>query len=468
MTGLKRLLLFSLDAEGVATSTARLRILLRLSALEQRVIGFVSSGHRLSEVPRLYWVRVMTQSAKRARGKSRYLVLGFSLDIAFDGQLNVPPSVVCTTGYNSARLLALNLPHKDGRSFKDSGQWRLVIEVGFLDRGTARRVVSGFECLFTHVYHGRIGDLAMEQLPITAISGRKIVLATLIAAAERRARFEGDVLRERSVESRIRSFFQVPDIINAFVLYQLPTVLQSDWLFSACSFFQSACVDYEFLGDSITNVLRDRRKTADYEHERQKLERLVLSSFRVLEAIVGEPGKDKERFRARLAARGLDFRESVGFPGTKRRPLGEAICWLQELRDSTSAHGIRRRKHPVTWYEAMGAQHLAESVLHQALWNECSRRGRREGTQEEVSYLLTHMYPLCADSDWLTRPFPELDGGTPIEASREPGGPARVQHLAELISGGCVGDGTTTVTRRRPNSNKVRAGVALPAKGREE
>jgi len=214
----------------------------------------------------------------------------------------------------------------------------------------------------------------------------------------------------RTAHSRISSFFTTADIVNAFVLYQLPTVLSTDWLFYACTFFQACCKEYEFTGDSIGNVVRKRRKTPEVERERQNLEAVILNSFRTVEAIVGEPGKDRRKFQQRLASRGLSYEERVGFPGTRRRPLGDVIYDLQELRDSTSAHGIRRRRRPVTWFEAMNAQHLAESLLHQALWVECCRRGRPEGTDEEVAYLLKRMYPFCSGSDWWSRKFNELGG----------------------------------------------------------
>jgi hypothetical protein len=377
----------------------------------------------------------MTQPATRKRGKSRYLILGFALDMAFDGQSDVPPEVVCTTGFRSARILAVNLPNDEPPASKNLGQWRPAIEVDSNNSSAAKRVFSGFEALLTHVHHGRIYDLDMEPLPAGIMNGRRIRLGRFISSADRRARARGaSSFQQQPADSRIRSFVKTVDSIHAFVLYQLPTVLQSESLFSACSFFQSSCSEYAFIGDSITNVLGNKRKVADLERERQILEAVVLNSFRVVEAIVGEPGKDRDKFRKRMADKGLDFDERVGFRGSRTRAFGEEIYRLQELRDSTSAHGIRRRKHPVAFFEAMSAQHLAESLLHQALWKECCRVGRPYGTGEEIAYLLERMYPLCADSGWLTSAFTELGGKTPIQASMEPDGPAKVQRLAEVLS----------------------------------
>jgi len=53
----------------------------------------------------------------RPNSRSRYLLLGFSLGTAVDGQDDAPPEVVCTTGYNSANLLAMNLLYEEEPKF---------------------------------------------------------------------------------------------------------------------------------------------------------------------------------------------------------------------------------------------------------------------------------------------------------------------------------------------------------------
>lgn len=172
--------------------------------------------------------------------------------------------------------------------------------------------------------------------------------------------------------------------------------------------------------------------SVEHERDRLRLENVVLSSFRTIEAIVGEPGREA-RFRAILRARGLDFDELVGFPGTRRKKLGPTIYALQRLRDATSAHGIRRRPNPVSWLEAMQAQHLAESVFHQALWQECCRVGRPEGVDEELTYLLRLMYPFRKPDDWCERSLPALGNLTAIQASRQPSGPKRLENLPTRV-----------------------------------
>jgi hypothetical protein len=358
------------------------------------------------------------------RRYSRYIILGFSLGTWFEHQRNIPPYILCSTGIRNSRVVSLRLCDRGSR---DVGQWRLCIEVEQNNLTTARRVLSGFEGLFTQLNHGRIDDLSLQLLPAGAIRGREILGSELVQAVRTRAHRDRDFFLERTFESQLWSFHTVPEILVAFLLFQLPRLLQSEWLFAACTFFQAACRDFAFTGDGIGNILRRRNMPVEHERDRLNLENVVLSSFRTVEAIVGEPGREN-RFRAMLASRWFDFDEFVGFPGTRRKRLGQTIYSLQHLRDATSAHGIRRRPMPISWLEAMQAQHLAESVFHQALWHECCRAGRPEGSDEELRYLLRSMYPFRNPDDWTERSLAALGNLTPIQATRQPGGLERLQN----------------------------------------
>jgi hypothetical protein len=357
-------------------------------------------------------------SAMAPRRYSRYIILGFSLGTWFDHQRDIPPYILCTTGIRSSRIVSLRLCDRGSR---DIGQWRLCIEVEQNNITTARKVLSGFEGLFTQLNHGRLDDLSLQLLPSGVVRDREILGPDFVQAVKARAHHDRDFFLERTFESRLWSFHMVPEILVAFLLFQLPRLLQSEWLFAACTFFQAACRDFAFTGDEIGKILLRRNMPVEHERDRLNLENVILSSFRTVESIVGEPGREN-RFRAMLALRGLDFDELVGFPGTRRKRLGETIYALQRLRDATSAHGVRRRPTPVSWFEAMQAQHLAESVFHQALWHECRRAGRPEGGDEELRYLLHLMYPFREPNDWTGISRAELGNLTPIQAARQPRG----------------------------------------------
>jgi hypothetical protein len=75
----------------------------------------------------------------------------------------------------------------------------------------------------------------------------------------------------------------------ARIFYFLPFVLRSEDLFNACSFFRSSCSEFSFMDGVVREVLRDPKREPKNEDERLAFEKVVLQSFRTIEAIVGEP-----------------------------------------------------------------------------------------------------------------------------------------------------------------------------------
>ena len=176
----------------------------------------------------------------------------------------------------------------------------------------------------------------------------------------------------------------------------------------------------------VHDVLYEPRREPENEVERLALENLVLQSFRTVEAIVGEPG-DVRRFRDRLAARGIDYAERVGFPRHAKQALEDRLRWLQSARDSAAAHGKRRRRTPFTHFEAMEAQHLAHAVLERALWRTAELQGR-EGDESELAFLLEEMFHI--DSCW-ARDRKLFRGKRAVDLARIPGGLAEVLEFHE-------------------------------------
>ena len=173
----------------------------------------------------------------------------------------------------------------------------------------------------------------------------------------------------------------------------------------------------------VREVMYEPRRGPESEAERLGFEHVVLQSFRVIEAIVGEPGKE-ERFRQHLRDWGLDYDERVGFERRRRHRLGERIKWLQEARDSAAAHGKRRRRDPFTHFEAMEAQHLAETVLDRALWFTAKSLGR-VGDDAEIAFLLSNVFPDPENPSWVTDQ-PVFRGKSAVQLAQSPNGLTRV------------------------------------------
>jgi Protein of unknown function (DUF2384) len=125
----------------------------------------------------------------------------------------------------------------------------------------------------------------------------------------------------------------------------------------------------------------------------------------------------------------MNYDERVGFPGRGKRRLGDRIRWLQGARDSAAAHGKRRRRNPLTMFEAMEAQHLADAVLHRALWFTAESHGRA-GDEAEIAFLLAETLPDPGDPGWVNDRT-RFRGKSALDLARTPGGLARVVRYLE-------------------------------------
>jgi hypothetical protein len=361
--------------------------------------------------------RAAVQSQRRSQ---HFMVLGLGLGLRIGPQDDPLPATVSSCDRPALVLKVLRLAGDDKFWPHDHNQ-RLWLEV--TERGSAirrieiaRRVLGAISGLYSHVHHTAYDDLALYQFPIQLLQGGNIRVEQLEQLDALTNRFH----RQEEFKARLGSFVVIPFEHMAAIFYLLPFVLQDDDLFNACSFFRACCSEYSFMDGVVSSVLYEPNQAAEDERERLAFENVVLQAFRVVEAIVGEPGSNEQRFRTRLKDRGINYDDKVGFSGKRRRKLGDRIRWLHDARDSAAAHGKRRRRHPFTTFEAMEAQHIADAVLSQALWFAADSVGRR-GDESEISFLLSEMFPHLDNPDWVNdqRLF---NGKTAIELAQAPGG----------------------------------------------
>jgi hypothetical protein len=285
----------------------------------------------------------------------------------------------------------------------------------------ANRIVTAIAALFAHVQHLVYGDLSPHQIPEELIKGNEVSVKDLEELEVRTGRDPYPY----ELFNRLSSCFVTTDQATATVFYLLPFVLQNENLFNACMFFRSCCSEYSFMDGVVRDVLDEPKQGPEDEIERLAFEHVVLQSFRTVEAVIGEPGKNVKRFRQHLQRWGIDYKERVGFPGHKKYMLEDRLRWLQSARDSATAHGRRRRPTPFTLFEVMEAQHLADLILNRALWGTAESRGR-EGDESEVAFLLEAMWPNYPG--W-ARDKKLFRGKLAVDLARTPGGLGRILSL---------------------------------------
>lgn len=93
-------------------------------------------------------------------------------------------------------------------------------------------------------------------------------------------------------------------------------------------------------------------------------ESAFLNAFKSVEAIVGEPGRDRtaRRFRERITEQGISPDEEVGYGGMKE-PLVDKVLRYHAVRDDVAAHGLGRSKRDLALREILDLQRLGRYLL---------------------------------------------------------------------------------------------------------
>jgi hypothetical protein len=366
--------------------------------------------------------RALLVSLSRSRF---FILLGLSAD--FDG--STPARMICTCANPKVVIKLVQLVSQSGDWHNGYNNWRFCIELkGRQSPATritgAKRIASAIEGLLALVHHTAGIEFRPYQIPKEFIKRGAVSVELL----ERLEEFTGREQFTEDIRSSAKSFFAIPNYALAQIFYLLPFALQNEDLFNACSFFRESCKEYNFMDGAVSSILHNPKEIPENEARRLEIENVVLQSFRAIEAIVGQPGKNEDRYRQRLKRWGMKHGERVGF--RKRHLLGKRIRWLNEARDSAAAHGKRRRQKPFTMHEAMEAQNLAESVLHPAMWFEAESLGRL-GDGPEVTFLLSEMLPLPDGKLWVTDKT--IRGKSAIDLARTPRGLAKVMREHERL-----------------------------------
>jgi len=256
------------------------------------------------------------RTLEEIEGSRAFLVsgLGFSLNWSpdFPKRNRRPPRVLSTVRGQAVVRPVLILREK-ARKPVDAwhGHWagygRVVIHAR-TRKHAARvcgRMIDGISALFT-LFHGmpKPHPFVPLRIPEWVIRRGWVVEQDLESTYKRAHGYSEDSYQVREFRANLSSSILIPEYTMAYIFFHLPVAVKNAALFHALHFYQESVSDYVFMGDSITDVLLNPTQRPESEQERVRLESSVLNAFRAVEALVGEPGRNEERFRHRL--------ESVG------------------------------------------------------------------------------------------------------------------------------------------------------------
>lgn len=156
-----------------------------------------------------------------------------------------------------------------------------------------------------------------------------------------------------------------PDIV-AEVWHVLPALL-SHGLFEASQFLCASLIDFSFPGDVATEYLAvPGRKPLSF-FEQVRVEGAVLNAFKAIEAVIGDPPRDRDKLCRKLLSIGADPHENVGYDDECLRSLVEAVEQLRLYRDKGAAHGSTPWPRQTTFRQLNEFQTVAAGILWHAI-----------------------------------------------------------------------------------------------------
>jgi hypothetical protein len=130
-----------------------------------------------------------------------------------------------------------------------------------------------------------------------------------------------------------------------------------------------------YLRESILSWLPDMERwmangySLEYDEpmEVARSEQAHWNAFKAIEAIIGDPGKDRtgKRLRERMTTRGIDLQAPWGTSDSG--DIADAVIATMGLRDPIAAHGCGKDKRPLRAGELLDAQSLAHAILVRAV-----------------------------------------------------------------------------------------------------
>ena len=150
-------------------------------------------------------------------------------------------------------------------------------------------------------------------------------------------------------------------INNAWEL--TPLILNNNSLRRAAQFLVKSQEDFFVWPGQIQDVIDHAGYIPDSLFDQVRFESALHNAFKSVEAIIGDPPRDDNKFYSLLSSFDLDPLELVGYQS--KRPLHEVIRNMNIARDKKSAHGSTPSKN-ITAGELLEYQSCAKYIVRMA------------------------------------------------------------------------------------------------------
>ena len=159
----------------------------------------------------------------------------------------------------------------------------------------------------------------------------------------------------------------VPYEVLDYVWNIVPVVMKNKSAMDAANFYRESIMQAWVAHDTVFDIMSQNSDLPSSNSERVRIETAYHIAFKVIEAIIGEPSKDRNKLRTKLMATGINPDEIVGYELYGMKPGKEAIVKKLEnmhlIRDKQAAHGGTKAKRPIGYCELKDKQALAQHLL---------------------------------------------------------------------------------------------------------
>jgi hypothetical protein len=144
----------------------------------------------------------------------------------------------------------------------------------------------------------------------------------------------------------------------------VPLLMSRPDLSDAARFWKASQDEFFIFPGEIQDVLGAFDSVPSTQVDQTRFESALHNAFKAIEALIGDPPQDDQKFFARIRSIGLDPHEQVGYE--TKEELHTAIRNMNKARDKKSAHGSTRDR-TITLGEMFNHHSCAKYVVFHAV-----------------------------------------------------------------------------------------------------
>lgn len=187
--------------------------------------------------------------------------------------------------------------------------------------------------------HMEYEDSLVLRVPDSVVSGRDYVSLELVDFEE--SRFTEDRMVDYPNYTIGICGATTPDRFEA-AWRIAPVTFRNNPLFEATRFIKRSFDCFDIFPGQLAEALSDQQMAALTSSDQTRFEDSLQNAFKAIEAIIGDPPKDDNKFFIKLRQIGLDPNEIVGY--RNRKAIHKVIRDMNRARDKKAAHGSTKNR----------------------------------------------------------------------------------------------------------------------------